>query len=71
MTNRKRRPLGVDVVKHTHVGTREKRYTPIVRGKALRLSWKTKTHAEIYGAMILNRYVKKLKVMAELKTRRK
>ncbi len=62
---RHRKPYGVTIVKRVHQATREKRYTPMIQGKELRLSWNTKTRAEIYGAMILNRYVKKLAVLTK------
>lgn len=57
-----RKPQGVSIIKRTFVN--EKRYTPVVRGKTLRLSWNTRTRAEVYGAMILDRYVKKLAILA-------
>lgn len=60
-------PNGVGVNKYVRMATGAKRYTPVVRGKELRLSWTTKTRAEVYGAMILNRYVAKLAVAAKNK----
>lgn len=55
---------GVDIIKRINPATKRKRYTPVVRGKALRLSWTTRTHAEAYGSAILNRYVAKLALLA-------
>ena len=62
---RHKKPYGVTIVTYKHQATGKKRYTPMIQGKELRLSWNTKTRAEIYGAMILNRYVKKLAILAK------
>lgn len=42
--------------------TGEKRYAPKIEGKRLRLSWNTRTKAEVYGNAVLVRYEKKLAV---------
>ncbi len=54
----------VQIIKYTHPATKEKRYTPAIRGKELRLSWNTRTRAEVYGAAVLDRYIKKLAIAA-------
>lgn len=42
--------------------TSEKRYAPKIGGKRLRISWNTRTKAEVYGNAVLVRYEKKLAV---------
>lgn len=50
------------IFKVKHPGTGEKWYVPYIDKKPLRLSWPTKTKAEAYGSLVLERYLR-LKAM--------
>ena len=53
----------VSVRKIKHLNTGEKEYLVFIGEKLLRLSWNNKTMAEAYGDTVLNRYVKKLRIL--------
>lgn len=55
----------IEIIKTIRTATGEKRYTPMVLGKRLRLSWKTHTNAKRYGRMVLNRYIAKKNVQSK------
>lgn len=45
----------------------EKVYTPVVGGKPLHFSWKTRTHAELYGERVFFRYIRLMQARDKLK----
>lgn len=57
---------GVDLIKSLVTG--EKRYIPRIGQKQLRISWNTRTKAEVYANMVLVRYEKKIAVLLAAQT---
>ncbi len=53
----------VNIERIKHLNTGDKEYLIFIGEKLLRLSWNNKTRAEAYGNAVLNRYVKKLRIL--------